>query len=87
MDDDTPIPWWRTRTGVALVGFGLVAAFYLLREHYGHAVGALPYLLLLACPLMHLFMHHRHQGDHRRGPAGAPQDPAAQDHAGMAHDR
>ncbi len=23
----------------------------------------LPYLLLLACPLMHLFMHHGHGGD------------------------
>ena len=22
--------------------------------------GALPFLLLLACPLMHLFMHHGH---------------------------
>lgn len=32
-------------------------------EHRGHLVGAWPYLLLLACPLMHLFMHRGH-GDH-----------------------
>jgi hypothetical protein len=31
--------------------------------------GALPFLLLAACPLMHLFMHHGHggQGGHSHG--------------------
>ena len=43
-----------------MIGFALVTAFYVLREHWGHAFGALPYLILLACPLMHLFMHHGH---------------------------
>ncbi len=62
MKDSIRPAWWRTRWGVAVIGFGLVAAFYVLREHYAHALGALPYLLLLACPLMHLFMHHRHDG-------------------------
>lgn len=57
-------PWWRTRTGVTVMGFALVGAFYVLREHWGHALGALPYVLILACPLMHLFMHHGH---HRHG--------------------
>lgn len=51
---------WRTRTEIAVIGFALVAAFYVLREHWGHAFGALPYLILLACPLLHLFMHHGH---------------------------
>lgn len=36
------------------------AAFYVLREHWAHAVGFAPYLLFLACPLAHLFMHRRH---------------------------
>lgn len=36
----------------------IVAAFYLLREHWGHALGMLPYLLLLACPLLHMFHGH-----------------------------
>ncbi|PHK93030.1 Protein of unknown function [Roseomonas rosea] len=62
MHDNSPTSWWRSRGGIALIGFGLVAAFYVLREHYAHALGALPYLLLLACPLMHLFMHHGHGG-------------------------
>lgn len=74
MHERTQAPWWRSKGGIALIGFGLVAAFYILREHYAHALGALPYLLLLACPLMHLFMHHRHHG-HGAGPAGRPDMP------------
>jgi hypothetical protein len=60
--------WWRTRTGIAVIGFALIAAFYVLREHWGHALGVLPYMLLLACPLMHLFMHHGHH--HHAGNSG-----------------
>jgi len=44
-----------------VIGFALVAAFYILRGYWGHAFGARPYLILLACPLMHLFMHHGHR--------------------------
>jgi len=36
----------------------------LVTEHTAHVFGVLPYLLILACPLMHIFMHHRHQGGH-----------------------
>jgi hypothetical protein len=48
----------------------LVAAalgLYLLAFHLNHVALALPYLALLACPLMH-FMHrgHHHHGDHHR---------------------
>lgn len=42
-------------------GFLLVAGYFLITEHRAHVVGFLPFLLLLACPLMHLF-HHRHGG-------------------------
>ncbi|MHB8666027.1 MAG: DUF2933 domain-containing protein [Burkholderiales bacterium] len=47
--------------------FAVIAAFFLIAEHRAHLVGWLafwPYLLLLACPLMHLFMHggHGHGG-------------------------
>ncbi|MGV2068923.1 MULTISPECIES: DUF2933 domain-containing protein [Agrobacterium] len=38
----------------------LILLFYVLREHWGHVLGYSPYLILLACPLMHLF--HRHGG-------------------------
>ncbi len=46
-----------------LVSLAVVAAFFVLREHWGHAFGLLPYLLLLACPLVHLF-HGGHSGHH-----------------------
>jgi hypothetical protein len=28
MQNHSSVPWWRTRTGVAVVGFGLIIAFY-----------------------------------------------------------
>lgn len=43
-----------------------VLGIYLFMSHTGHVLSALPYLLLLACPLMHLFMHHGHRHDDRR---------------------
>ncbi len=47
-----------------LVAFLAIAAFFLFTEHRAHLLGALPFLLLLACPLMHLFMHHGYNGGH-----------------------
>ena len=62
----TELPFWRSRYGIGLVVFGAIAAYFLLTEHRAHFFGALPYLLLLACPLMHVFMHRGHdrQGHH-----------------------
>ena len=48
-----------------LICFFLVAGYFLVMEHRAHLSGILyylPILLLLACPLMHLFMHHGHGG-------------------------
>ena len=50
----------KSRTGVVLLGFLVVAAFFLITEHTAHVLGVLPFALLLLCPLMHLFMHHGH---------------------------
>jgi len=55
--------------------FALIAGFFLVTEHQAHLLGfyaehkvhilgALPYLLLLICPLMHLFMHGGGHGGH-----------------------
>lgn len=56
---------------LVLFGFLAVAAFYLFTEHRAHLLGWLPYLIFLACPLMHLF-HRNHGGsahaDHRSTP-------------------
>jgi len=53
--------WLRLGLGVFLA----IALFFLWQEHRAHLFGALPWLLLLACPLMHRLMHRRH-GDHHR---------------------
>jgi len=51
----------------AVIMLALIGAFFLLREHWSHIAGYWPYLLLLACPLMHLFHGHgghcSHEGD------------------------
>lgn len=44
----------------AIWTLGAAALGYLIVEHRPHLFGWLPYLIILACPLMHLFMHHRH---------------------------
>ncbi len=40
------------------------AAAFLLYWHWRHLLDALPFLVVLACPLMHLFMHHGHSHRH-----------------------
>ena len=68
--DRKPAPgFWKSRMGLVMVGFLAIALFFLLTEHRAHVFGVLPWLLILACPLMHLFMHrgHRHGGRHRHG--------------------
>lgn len=37
----------------AVIGLGLL----LLTDHRQHVLDFLPFLILLACPLMHIFMH------------------------------
>lgn len=48
---------------IALILFIIIGGFFLWAEHKAHIMGALPYLILLLCPLMHFFMHRGH-GDH-----------------------
>lgn len=72
----------RTGTTLALASLGIIAVFVLLNQHWGHALGLLPYLLLLACPLLHLFSHGRHGGDHshaaqRQQRGGDPSTPSS----------
>ena len=51
---------------IALMMVAAVGGFYLLREHWNHIAGNWIYLLLLACPLMHLFHGHGGHGGHGR---------------------
>jgi hypothetical protein len=75
VNDHSETPWWRSRVGLATLSLLVVAAFYLLTEHTAHVFGALPYLLLLACPLMHFF----HHGGHSHGPHGGSERPGGEE--------
>lgn len=60
--------FWKSRAGIALIMLAAIGAFAVAREHFDHLWVALPYLILLLCPLMHLFHHHgghshSHSGD------------------------
>lgn len=57
-----------------LLGFLAVALFFLWTEHRAHLLGVLPYLLVLACPLMHLFHHGHGHGHGSRKPDHASGD-------------
>lgn len=60
-----------------LIGFLAIGGFFLITEHRAHVFGVLPYLLLLACPFMHFFMHGGHGGHSRQH--DRPQDAKSQD--------
>lgn len=63
-----------SRTAWILAAFGIIAAFFVVTEHRAHLFGVLPYLLLLACPLLHLVSHGRHTG-HRSVRSGSQRFP------------
>ena len=45
--------------------FVAIAGFFLLAEHRAHAIEYLPFILLAACPLLHLFHGHGGHGEHK----------------------
>ena len=59
-----------SRANIVLIGFLAIGGYFLITEHGAHIVPFLPWLLLLACPLMHLFMHGGHGGHHSADQAG-----------------
>lgn len=75
-DENGPGSFWGSRYGVGLLVLGGIAAYFLLTEHLAHVIGVLPFLLLLACPLMHVFMHHGHgHGGHEHSDKGPDHSP------------
>lgn len=53
----------RSPRGLVLLAFLAIVGFFLLTEHWAHVMGALPYVLLLLCPLLHLLLHGRHRAN------------------------
>ena len=68
----------RSLRAILLCAFLAILGFFLLTEHRAHLFGALPYVFLLACPLLHLLLHGRHGGhgseDQPRGKQAHPSD-------------
>ena len=66
--------WQQSKAKWVFVGFLLIAGYLLATEHRAHLYGWLSaygiWLFLLACPLMHLFMHSGHDhGGHESSSA------------------
>lgn len=66
LDATTPTGSSKKLIGAVLM-LAFIGVFFLLREHWSHIAGYWSYLLLLACPLMHLFHGHGGHGSHRGG--------------------
>ena len=60
--------FWFTPKGLGALGLIAAATYFLLIEHQEHVWQYLPFMILLACPLMHIFMHGGHggHGDHQK---------------------
>jgi hypothetical protein len=70
-------PNW-SRINQLLLWIGLAAAVaWLVFGHGEHLLGVAPFLILLACPRMHLFGHHGHGGhkDHASHRCDEPPPP------------
>ena len=69
------------------LGFVLIAGYFLFTEHRAHFIQYLPFLLVLACPLLHMFHghggHDGHGGGEQRGERNekSGKDPAPADKA------
>ena len=60
MKDQHAQPSQNKRNNLVMwVFFGFIA-YFLITEHWAHIIPYLPWLILLACPLLHVFMHGGH---------------------------
>ncbi len=59
--------FWFTPNGLAATALIGAVLYFLLTEHRAHFIYALPYLILLLCPVMHIFMHRRHGDRDKHG--------------------
>jgi hypothetical protein len=59
---DKGASWLFSRRGVATLIAVSILGFLIFTGHGLHLLGWAPFLLILACPLMHFFMHGGHGG-------------------------
>ncbi len=72
MEQDTEVTppkksFWLSLSGMSCIAVFSVIAIVLIIDHRQHLYSYLPYLFLLLCPLLHVFMHHGHN---HRNPSG-----------------
>lgn len=65
------VSFWRTLPGLCAILLLAALLFFLVTEHSAHFYGALPYVILLLCPLLHILMHKGHgaHGKQQTNPA------------------
>jgi hypothetical protein len=67
--------------GLTIAAFGAGLAYLFFGEHRVHLLGYLPFLFLLACPLLHMTMHGSHGGHgDKAGPSPTDGPKAAPTH-------
>lgn len=64
--------WWQQGRWWLVLMLATIAALPWAAKYRNQLLTTLPYLTLLACPLMHLFMHRGHRGHGGNNPQGGP---------------
>jgi hypothetical protein len=59
---------------IILIGLTLGGGYFLWGRYQDQLVSFLPYLILLLCPLMHIFMHRGHGGHGKHKDQGRDQE-------------
>jgi hypothetical protein len=74
--------FWKSPFGIVATLVAVAASGYLWLVHQEHVLALLPFALLAACPLMHVFMH----GGHGHGGHGGHRGDAQQDDQRLDND-
>ncbi len=75
-----PVSWWQRQTKLPFAVLLVIAAYFLWQEHRAQVIEFLPWILVLGCVGMHLFMHGahghggRHEHDESRGSSSGSTD-------------
>ncbi len=78
-------PWWKSTKGIVALVALAVLGLYLIIVHQQHILGALPFLVILLCPLSHLFMHGKHHTHSKNGEDNDQENNAKHEHKDGCH--
>ena len=81
-NDQSTSPWWRNRSKLPFAVFLGIGAYFLWTEHEAHVIEFLPWILVLSCVGMHLFMHGGHGAGHDHDHKGDREASRLPDHDG-----